>query len=354
MITLVYSGGTIGCTGRPLAPMPVEDFRALWNTELAPTLPTGDEALDWRWIEPPLDSSAMTAADWGALAEVILTSIASGATGAVLLHGTDTMAWTAAALAMLSVAVDDEGAPTGRLATPVVLTGAQRPLFSDGTVDPGSDAPANAALAFEAVAEAGAGVRVAFGGAILPGARVCKTSTTDDTAFAAPNGPGEMGALPAAAPNRLLDQLAELRPHLGRRAVLVVTPTPNDPGLLRDTLSASIDRLGDRLGALHLQGYGIGNFPGEEIMAPLFAGLRDRGVLVTVGTQAWRGRVEPAAYDAGNWLTRLGVIGVRDMVLPAVTAKLHLALALAAARGWPADRARRFFLTPLAGEVAAQ
>ncbi len=68
---LIYSGGTIGCTGAPLKPLPINDFQALWGRHAAPRLDDG-LAIDWRWLEPALDSSDMAPVDWVRLAAMVL------------------------------------------------------------------------------------------------------------------------------------------------------------------------------------------------------------------------------------------------------------------------------------------
>jgi L-asparaginase len=95
-LSLIYTGGTIGSAGEPLNPLPATEFDVLWQRHVAPNLDP-ELALDWQWLEPALDSNDIVPSDWGRLARMVLETGDSDA--AVLLHGTDTMAWTAAALA---------------------------------------------------------------------------------------------------------------------------------------------------------------------------------------------------------------------------------------------------------------
>jgi len=346
-LALIYSGGTIGCAGQPLSPLAARDFQALWAHHVGPRL---DDvvAVDWQWLDPALDSSRMTPPDWARLARLILGAREEQAV--LLLHGTDTMAWTAAALAMLLTLYDPAGAPTARLDMPVVLTGSQRPLFEGDAIRPGTDALDNVESAVRACAAGGAGVRVAFGGRLLPGARVMKLSTTADRAFDCPRGEAPCPDLPAADPAALGDQLARLAPHLGAKAVLAVPASPNDATLLATALQGAMAALGDRLGAIHLEGYGIGNFPAEAQLAPLLRQAHDRGVLIAAGSQVPHGEIDPSTYGAGHWLAGCGAIATRDMTTAAVQAKLHLALALGTAGGWDRVRMEQFFRSPIAGE----
>ncbi len=348
-LRLIYSGGTIGCAGEPLAPLAAPEFRALWDRHAAPAL--GGAEFDWQWLSPALDSSEVTPADWSRLARLVLE--AGEAEGVLILHGTDTMAWTASALAFLTTLYDAGGAPAGRFARPVVMTGSQRPLFENGGLKPGTDALENLRTALNAFALGRREVTVAFGDLTLRGPRVMKMSTRDDRAFACPKGSTPAPPLPEADTGALVAQLDRLTPHLGARAVATVTAAPNAAPLVREQVEAMTDRLGDRLGAIHLQGYGVGNFPGREVLAPLLRALHDRGVLLVAGSQVPHGDVAPAAYGAGYWLGECGALSALDMTAAAVHAKLHVALALAAANGWAPAGAERFFATPVAGERRA-
>lgn len=348
-LRLIYSGGTIGCAGEPLAPLAAPEFRALWDRHAAPAL--GGAGFDWQWLSPALDSSEVTPADWSRLARLVLE--AGEAEGVLILHGTDTMAWTASALAFLTTLYEADGTPAGRFARPVVMTGSQRPLFGNGGLKPGTDALENLRTALNAFALGRREVTVAFGNLTLRGPRVMKMSTRDDRAFACPKGSTPAPPLPEADAGALVAQLDRLAPHLGARAVATVTAAPTPPALLRAQVEAVAERLGDDLGAIHLEGYGIGNFPAREALGPLFRALHDRGVLLVAGSRVSHGDVDPDAYGAGHWLGECGAVSALDMTAAAVHAKLHVALALAAAHGWGRSEAERFFLTPVAGERRA-
>ena len=349
-LALIYSGGTVGSAGSPLNPLPISEFQALWGRHVASELPEV-LAVDWQWLEPPLDSSDMTPADWGRLANMVLDARQEQAV--LLLHGTDTMAWTAAALAFLLTLYDPNGRPVGRFGKPVVLTGSQLPLFEGDGIRLGTDALANLRLAIDACGAGRAEVMVAFGGSVLSGARVMKMSTTADDTFDCPKGQAPCPVLPAAPAGELLAQLDRLGPHLGKKAVVGVTPNPTDGVLVVDKIEPIVERLGEKLGAIYLNSYGIGNFPCKEKLAPLLRAAHDRGTLIIAGSQLPYGDVDPSAYGAGHWLAECGAISTADMATPAVHAKLHVAMALGAANGWEQAEIERFFRTPVAGERRA-
>ena len=353
-VALIYTGGTIGCVGRPLCPLSPDRFSARWRADMAPLLPRGI-TVTTREFHPALDSSRLQPADWCRLARAVLDA-APEADAVLVLHGTDTMASSAAALAYLTTLLDAEGALLGRLACPVILTGAQVPLFDDDAgLRAGTDATRNVLDAVELARDGqlSSGVHLVFGGERMPGPRSLKVSTLDTRAFACPNGEGSRPLLPSATTEELTAQLDRIGPLLGRRAVLTFPASPNAPDALAAALAGGVDRLGDRLGALLLLGYGIGNLPAEAELSPIIAAVRDRGAPVVVASQVPAGPVLPATYGAGNWLGELGVIASGDMTVPAMQAKLHVGLALAEAEGWPLARLEAFLRRPVAGEIGS-
>jgi L-asparaginase len=347
-LALIYCGGTIGCAGTPLKPLPANEFQALWQHHVDPQIDR-DLALEWHWLKPALDSSDMTPADWIRLARLVLGADDRQAT--LLLHGTDTMAWTAAALAFLLTLYDRDGNPIARLRKPVVLTGAQRPLFESGALRRGTDALDNLSAAIQVSGAETPGVTVAFGGVVLPGARVMKMSTSADRAFDCPKGTAPCPVLPTAGAGEVLTQLDRLAPHFGVKAVVSVTPCPAGGDVMCGQIESLIDKLDEKLGAIHLNGFGIGNFPGRNELTPLLRAAHERGILIIAGSQVPHGDVDPSTYGAGHWLGDCGAVSTADMATPAVHAKLYLAMALATANGWGQAEMERFFLTPVAGEL---
>jgi len=347
-LTLIYSGGTIGSAGEPLTPLSASAFRAMWDGHVAPLLPA-DYDFDWQWLEPPIDSCEMTPADWAHLARLILD--ARGQDAVLLLHGTDTMAWTASALAYLLTLYDPSGQPVARFGRPVVMTGSQRPLFAGDEIARGTDALDNLRTALNACAAGRREVSLAFGGLILRAVRTMKMSTVDDRAFGYPNRTAPCPVLPEAEASALTAQLDRLAPHLGRRAVMVLAPTPGDSAFLAAQVDAVTEALGDRLGAFCLRGFGIGNFPGRTLLASRLRAAHDAGVMLVAASQVPHGPVDPVTYAAGHWLGECGAVATADMTQAAAEAKVQVALAMANANGRDLAAAERFFLTPVAGET---
>ncbi len=342
---LIYTGGTIGSAGEPLVPLAYSDFQALWQHHVEPRLGV---PRSWHWIERPVDSTEAAPGNWLDLARLVLDAGANGPV--IMLHGTDTLAWSTSALAMLLTLLDSDAVPAGRHPHGVVVTGSQRPLFSGEGIAPDTDAVANLELAYGVVSGAGAGVTVAFAGETLPGARVMKVSATDDRAFACPRGRMPTPGLPDAGASELSAQLNLLTPHFGNKIVLPILAAPTDPDLHLGLVDAAIRFAGDRLGAIHLHGFGIGNFPAGSLLTPILAAAHQAGALIVADSQTPGGVMDPGTYGAGSWLTDLGALSAGDMTPAAVDAKLHLTLTLGVAHSWSREQMESFFLTPVAGE----
>lgn len=340
--TILHTGGTIGSAGTPLTPLPGDVFADRW-ARLMGTMPIP------LTLDPPLDSADATPADW-----VRLTRAALAVEEPLLiLHGTDTMPWSAAALAFLSISWDSSGEMAGRRAAPLVLTGSQLPLLTADTqsLRDGSDAAANIGGGLAALKDAGRGTHVFFHGHLTPGPRTVKRHSLDPDAFAMPNGPAPLPPAPPAPADRLLRQLDRLAPHVGTRAVIPFFAMPNAPEHAAAQLDAVAGIPG--LGAVILMGYGTGNIPAETHLAPRIASLVARGVLVVITTQLPAGPAESTTYTAGSWLAEAGVLPSGDRTLPAIGAKLHILLALAAVHGWSSAQTARLFAMNHAGEGAA-
>jgi L-asparaginase/Glu-tRNA(Gln) amidotransferase subunit D len=254
---------------------------------------------------------------------------------------------------LLLTEFDPQGQPVGRFGKPVVLTGAQRPLFEGDGIHTGTDALSNLSTAFGACQTGRAEVTLAFGGITLRGSRVMKVSTVDDRAFAYPKGGAPCPVVPAVESGALIEQLDKLAPHLGGKTVVTLTPTPAEVDLVQIQIESVIDALDERLGAIYLNCFGNGNFPAKENVAPLLRTAHDKGVLIVTGSQVSECYVEPSAYGAGQWLTECGAMPIGDMTPAAAHAKLYVALALGAVNDWQLEDMERFFLTPVAGELRA-
>lgn len=255
-----------------------------------------------------MDSSDMQPSDWVALAREVHAGVAAY-DGVVVVHGTDTMAYTASALALL----------LGPLPKPVVLTGAQRPL-----VEARTDARENlvdaALVATMNVPE----VVIAFASRVLRGARSTKRDALAYDAFVSPNeGPlAELGVQTKIAPHvRKPEALAPFDERL-EPSVLAVRIFPGlDPALIIGAVRAGVK-------GLVLEGYGTGNVPlriGRSLV-PALEAARDARVPVVVVSQCLRGYVDLSRYSGGAAAQEAGALSAGDMTPETALAKLMIGL----------------------------
>ena len=268
------------------------------------------------------DSSNMHPSDWLVMADCVRDS-AARSDAIVMLHGTDTMAWTASALSYL---LND-------VPVPVVLTGSM--LSAEA---PGSDASGNVYAAFHFALQLAMykrrGVSVAFAGLLLHGPRVTKIDSRRKNAFVGVDYPllGEMrdrGTHKVAWLTAQVPALSAERPWGPSPAVETnVALVPIFPGLPARFLDAVADT-GPR--AVVLEGYGPGGVPfmGESLLPAIERGLA-RGIPFVLRGQAPFGGTDPAVYEVGRRALDLGVLSARNMTREALMSKLMLLLPVSA------------------------
>ena len=253
--------------------------------------------------------------------------------GFVITHGTDTMAYTAAALAYM----------IQRSAKPVVLTGSQKSIYNRDT-----DARNNLYRAvLYACHPAAWGVQLVFDGKVILGTRARKIRTKSFNAFSSIDYPDTaefrdlrlVPFLPMPAgygPVQFQDRLDP--------AVFVLRLVP---GMQADI----IPLLAGHCNALILESFGVGGLPGGDD-GPLFAAVRDwcaAGRLAVFTTQVPHEGSDLAVYEVGRAAKALpGVLEAQDMTPEAAAVKLMWALGQAADR----DEAARLFLTPVQFDLA--
>ncbi|MFT3733946.1 MAG: asparaginase [Rhodocyclaceae bacterium] len=338
-LLVLYAGGTVGCAGSPLAPMAGGDFAAL----LAGRGLLGPEDR-FEALDAPLDSASMQPADWLAIAGRLLRHW-DDCDAFVVLHGTDTLAWTAAALSFLLAGQDK----------PVVLTGSQRPLVADD-----SDAARNIADAIRVARSAQLHeVAVCFAGRILRGNRCSKRSAQQDDAFYSPRGPqlGEVRADAIAwqagvrlpAPSAAFDAIKQ-----GERLVQLAAAASDvrvalltlHPGMPAELLHAVAQLPQSRKGCV-LACFGAGNAPEQPAFVAALQGLQAAGVSLLAITQAPHGEVRHSPYQSATALQAAGAMEGGELGLEAAQAKLLLALAM----GLQGAPLQHYLVTDVAGEL---
>ena len=307
-VHIIYTGGTIGMIDSPRGLVPGADLEG-WLTALLNGTDLA-RAVTLTSLDPLIDSSNATPESWQAVIDEVRAQAATDPDGAfVVLHGTDTMAYTSAAL---SYALTD-------LASPVVVTGSQLPL---GVV--GSDAAPNVAGALQAAASGRVeGVALFFGHRLLAGHRATKASSwafngfesSNATALALTGAPWQWAPRPdrgegwsQPAPYRRHDVVVlDLAPGItASRLEAVLTPAPQ---------------------AVILRAFGVGNMPSQEPgLSEVVEEAVSRGTAVIVSSQCPQAEVLLGHYEAGDALARSGAVGSRDMTLEAAYAKVQFLL----------------------------
>ena len=295
-ILLLATGGTIASreTEHGLRPaLTAEDMRAAIGT-------TGStiEVVDLL----SLDSTNIAPCHWQIIARKI-AELRTNYDGFIITHGTDTMAYTAAALYYMLEHID----------RPVILTGSQRPLGLAG-----SDAESNLRLAYEAACSSFAGVAVAFGGRLIHGNAAKKMYSLADDAFRSIGRPEIDLAAPSAptAPFRLRDALDER-----------VTVIRLYPGMKPITIDAHIAS-GYR--GIILEGYGLGSVPGddaEESFLPSLDRAKTRACTIVLTTQCIEGGADITHYEVGVRAAELGALSGGTLPIEALYARLMILLA---------------------------
>ena len=354
-IHVIYTGGTIGMVPNPHTGSLVPGRLDLL-LEHAPALGLipGVE-LSFATLEPPVDSSDMGPTQWRRLASLIAKAYDQH-DGFVVLHGTDTLSYTASALSFML-----QG-----LAKPVVLTGSQLPIAQAG-----SDAPRNLRDAVAACAATDADstqailqeVAVCFGGAVMRGNRSTKTSSTAFQAFSSPN----LAPLGRVAEDGTVefDRTATLRagstpdtsegtqpPNASPKAFLELEPAVAmvwvHPGLEARQLRSQLEAPGIK-GAV-LASYGAGNMPTDKPFTRVLRDAADRGLLLAAISQCSHGGVAMGRYEASKALSEAGVAAGADMTLEAALTKaMHLL-----GQGFDARESASLMRVPLAGELTVR
>lgn len=335
-VLLIYTGGTIGMWADPrtgaLRPMDLEHLE-----QQVPELERIGVRLGTVAFKAPIDSSDMKPTDWVCIARIIGDAY-DRYDGFVVLHGSDTMAYTASALSFLL-----EG-----LSKPVILTGSQLPI---GTIR--TDAKENLITAIEIAAakdERGRAmvpeVAVYFEYRLMRGNRTVKVHAERFEAFRSPNWP----VLAEAGVHLRYDRSAILG-H--RQGPLLVHDRLDDriallrlyPGIRGEWVHQALTMEGLR--AVVLATFGSGNGPTDPAFVDALRRARDRGIQLLNVTQCVGGRVEQGRYVTSRAFVEMGVVPCADMTVEAALAK---AMFLLGGEQGTASFAQRM-AAPIAGEL---
>jgi L-asparaginase len=334
-VLLIYTGGTIGMCADPatgaLRPMDLAHIQ-----EQVPELKRIAVDLASVSFSKAIDSSDMRPEHWVGIARIIGEQY-TRFDGFVVLHGSDTMAYTASALSFLL-----EG-----LNKPVVLTGSQLPI---GTIR--TDAKENLITAIEiAAAKDGDGhpmvpeVAVYFEYRLMRGNRTVKVHAERFEAFRSPNWP----VLAEAGVHLRYDRSA-IMPWNDTRLVVHERVEDNVavirlfPGIRPEWVRHALSLPG--LKGVVLTTFGSGNGPTDPEFIAALGDAMDRGVLLMNVTQCVGGRVEQGKYATSQAFERLGILPGADITVEAAITKLMFLLA----SGQGVAEVKRALAVPIRGE----
>ncbi|MUH71073.1 asparaginase [Psychrosphaera haliotis] len=329
-IYIAYTGGTIGMKKSPQGYIPVEGY----ITDVVNSLPElfRDEMPEFVINEysPVIDSSNMSPNDW----QVIANDIAKNYDefdGFVVLHGTDTMAYTASALSFM----------LENLSKPVIVTGSQIPLSEIR-----SDGQTNLLNALYLAANYPIPeVSLFFNNKLLRGNRSTKADSTGFNAFDSPN----FEPL-ATAGIQIKIEAGEVVSPSSTEPLKVVTISGQPIGVvtlypgISHTVIANV--LAQPVNALIVQSYGVGNAPQDSALIAELRNAHEREILIVNRTQCFRGQVNMDGYATGHVLKDAGALSAADMTLEACLTKLHYLLS----QDLSYEQRRSLFIDNLKGE----
>lgn len=322
-ILLLGTGGTIACkrTDKGLKPVITSD-------EILSYVPDSQSYCEIHSIQlMNIDSTNIQPCHWLAVEKAIEENYGQY-DGFVITHGTDTMAYTAAALSYLI-----QGSPK-----PIVLTGAQRPIGFDST-----DSKTNLADAFRCAAEDLPGVSIVFNSRVILGTRAKKTRSKSFQAFSSINHP-ELGVLRDGVLLRYIRQDCREAPVFYDRLDPRVALLKLVPGTGRD----AADFLLERNDALIIESFGVGGLPEAGGFYDCVRRWMEAGRVVVLTTQVENEGSDLGVYHVGYRLkSDLGVLEAYDMTTEAVVAKLMWILGQTRRR----EEVERLFYTPVARDI---
>ena len=313
-LLVINTGGTIGMVAdKQTGALKPFDFGNLY--QMMPVLGNFDYAIDSYTFNPLIDSSNVTPAFWIELANVISNNYEKY-DGFVVLHGTDTMAYSAS---MLSFMLEN-------LNKPVIFTGSQLPI---GVVR--SDGRDNFITAVEIAADRQFDtpmvpeVAIYFENKLLRGNRTNKFNAENFNAFLSGNYPplAEVGVYIRYNSDSILKpNFRNLKVHTALNTSVAVLKL--FPGISQNIVNAVLAI--DGLKGLILETYGAGNAPTDEWFVDSLRTAIERGITIYNVTQCKGGSVEMGKYETSAMLEKIGVVGGFDITTESAVTKMMFLL----------------------------
>lgn len=337
-ILIIYTGGTIGMVETPNGLQPFDFSHLMDNVPKIGRLGYQIESVQF---PQPIDSSNMNPQYWNQIVKDIADRY-DEFDGFVILHGTDTMAYTASALSFM----------LRNLTKPVVITGSQLPIG-----DTREDGTENLISALEVAAAKDENgdpmiqeVVISFQDYIVRGCRSTKFTSTGFDAFKSFNYPtlGQIDLhitynkpyLMRHNTNLPLDPFMQMDPN-----ILVLWLYP---GITEDVVKAQLATPGIK--AVILRTFGAGNAPTEEWFLNDLSEAVNRGLIIFNVTQCLNGGDEQKRYYTGDMLSKAGVISGYDITAEAAITKMMYLLG----SGMTKDQIKQYLTTDLVGEMTVE
>ncbi|MBF6597201.1 MAG: asparaginase [Fermentimonas sp.] len=311
-ILLIYTGGTIGMVeNKKTGALEPFNFDHLYSN--FPEIKRLNFNIESYLFDPPIDSSDMTLDTWRQIVEVIEINYYKY-DGFVILHGTDTMAYTASALSFM----------LENLTKPVILTGSQLPIGKLRT-----DGKENLITALEIAADKDQNnnpkvpeVAVYMQNLLMRGNRTTKLNADNFSAFRSPNCP----YLAETGIEFRYDSHIIIKPDYSKETVFNYYLDANVvilklfPGISFEAVKAHLNIPG--LKGVVLETFGSGNSPLFPWLTSLLQDAISRGIVIVNVSQCLFGSVEMHRYQNGQKLEKLGVISGHDLTTEAALAKM--------------------------------
>ena len=334
-VLIIYTGGTFGMIKNKAGVLVPFDFSLI--LEHLPTLRNLSLELTVISFGTPIDSSNVNPEHWKVIAKIIYENYQTQ-DGFVVLHGTDTMAYTASALSFMLHGLEK----------PVIFTGAQLSI-----VEPRSDARENLITSLEIASATKDGkaivpeVCIYFGSELLRGCRSKKAESQHFDAFHSENYP------PLAIAGVVMDYNWKMIRRTEDKLELQLLDKLDTnvailklfPGISQGVVQQMVSIPG--LQGLILETFGSGNSPTIPWMKESIKSAIDRGIIVVNITQCPGGRVEQGKYETSRFLGDIGVISGRDMTSESAVTKLMIGLG-----EFSKDQVPKYMATPVAGEIS--
>jgi len=334
-VLIIYTGGTFGMRNDSSGSLRPFDFREMISE--IPSLKAFDLLIQVLAFKNPIDSSNVKPAHWVEIGKVVSEHY-DEFDGFVVLHGTDTMAYTASALSFM----------LGNLTKPVIFTGAQLPISA-----PRTDARENLIAAIEIASKKVEGVPMVpevciyFNYMLIRGNRAKKVESSHFDAFESENYP------PLAKSGVTIDyNIPYIRKFEAHKKLEFfgkwddsVTYLKLFPGI-SDNIEGNVFR-NKNLKGIVMETYGSGNAPTDDWFLDCIKESIDRGLIILNVSQCLGGRVIQGKYETSKSLQKIGVIGGKDITSEAAITKMMYLLG----RYNDQEKVKKMISVPISGEM---